>query len=103
MGTDLADAVPVNAPLALTSVDACGERSPRCRPYREGKYHPAITGSVVNGVGAQSFMTSSMLPGMVGIVRRYSWRSVETSQGVYDFLVIKSDLAWATAHGAHLS
>jgi hypothetical protein len=40
-------------------------------------------------------------PGMVGIVRRYTWRSVEPSQGVYDFSVIKSDLAWAKANGAH--
>ncbi len=101
LGENLADAVPVKAPLALTSVDACGDSVAVVPALSGRKYHPGHYTIVVNGVGAQSFMTSSMLPGMVGIVRRYSWRSIETSQGVYDFSVIKSDLAWATAHGAH--
>lgn len=65
------------------------------------KYHPGHYTIITNGVGAQKFMTSAIQPGMVGIVRRYSWRSVEPSQGVYDFSVIKSDLAWATANGMH--
>jgi hypothetical protein len=65
------------------------------------KYHPGHYTIIINGVGAQKFMSSSIQPGMVGMVRRYSWRSVEPTKGTYDFSVIKSDLAWATANGMH--
>lgn len=104
-GSSLKNAVLVAAPVALTSADACGDavlpmaHALVSAPAR--KYHPGHYTIIVNGVGAQNFMTSAMAqPGMVGIVRRYTWRSVEPSQGVYDFSVIKSDLAWAKAHGA---
>ncbi len=101
-GNSLADAVPVTAPVALSSADACGDAIAPLLGTSARKYHPGHYTIITNGVGAQSFMTSSIQqPGMVGIVRRYSWRSLEPSQGVYDFSVIKSDLAWATAHGAH--
>src|SRR4029077_12325075 len=101
-GNSLADAVPVTAPVALSSADACGDAVTPLLAASARKYHPGHYTIITNGVGAQSFMTNAIQqPGMVGIVRRYSWRSVEPSQGVYDFSVIKSDLAWATAHGAH--
>ena len=77
-------------------------RSRRLLAASARKYHPGHYTIIVNGVGAQSFMTTAIQqPGMVGIVRRYSWRSLEPTQGVYDFSVIKSDLAWAAAHGTH--
>ena len=101
LGDSLADAVPVMAPAALTSVDACGDALTPVPGASGRKYHPGHYTIVVNGVGAQNFMTSSLTPGMTGIVRRYTWRSIEPTQGVYDFSVIKSDLAWATAHGTH--
>src|SRR5579862_3167976 len=101
LGDSLADAVPVTAPAALTSVDACGDALAPVPGASGRKYHPGHYTIVVNGVGAQNFMTSSLTPGMAGIVRRYTWRSIEPTQGVYDFSVIKSDLAWATAHGTH--
>src|SRR5450432_770973 len=99
LGNSLADAVPVKAPLALGSVDACGDAVAPVLGASARKYHPGHYTIVVNGVDAQKFMTSSLQPGMVGIMRRYSWRSLEPTQGVYDFSVIKSDLAWATANG----
>jgi hypothetical protein len=101
LGNSLADAVPVTAPLALSSADACGDAIAPVLGASARKYHPGHYTIVVNGVDAQAFMSSSLLPGMVGIVRRYTWRSLEPSQGVYDFSVIKSDLAWAAANGTH--
>jgi hypothetical protein len=109
-GTSLADAVPVTAPAALTGADACGDAvlpvanasAATAATASARKYHPGHYTIIVNGVGAQKFMSSAIQqPGMVGIVRRYTWRSVEPTQGAYDFSVIKSDLAWAKANGAH--
>jgi hypothetical protein len=102
LGNSLADAVPVTAPVALGSVDACGDAlAPVLAGSSGRKYHPGHYTIVVNGVDAQAFMSSSLQPGMMGIVRRYTWRSLEPTQGVYDFSVMKSDLAWAAAHGTH--
>ena len=105
-GNSLVDAVPVTAPVALTSADACGDAvlpvANALATTSDRKYHPGHYTIIVNGIGAQHFMSSAIAqPGMVGIVRRYTWRSLEPSQGVYDFSVIKSDLAWAKANGAH--
>jgi hypothetical protein len=86
----------VMALLLLNSVGALENAQAAVR-----KYHPGHYTIIVNGVGAQKFMSSSIQPGMVGIVRRYSWRSLEPTQGKYDFSEIKSDLAWATANGMH--
>jgi len=103
LGNSLADAVPVSAPVALSSADACGDAiAPMLSISSARKYHPGHYTLIMNGVGAQKIMSSALLPGMAGMVRRYTWRSLETSQGVYDFSVIKSDLAWATANGTQL-
>jgi hypothetical protein len=100
-GNSLVDAVPVTAPVALSSADACGDAIAPVLGASARKYHPGHYTIITNGVDAQAFMATAIQPGMVGIVRRYSWRSLEPTQGVYDFSVIKSDLAWATAHGMH--
>lgn len=102
-GNSLGDAVAVSTPVALSSVDACGDAiAPMLATASTRKYHPGHYTLIVNGVGAQKIMSSALLPGMAGMVRRYTWRSLETAQGVYDFSVIKSDLAWATANGTQL-
>lgn len=101
LGTSLADAVPVTAPVALSSADACGDAIAPVLAASARKYHPGHYTIITNGVGAQGFMSSALQPGMTGIVRRYTWRSLEPTQGVYDFSVIKSDLAWAAANGTH--
>jgi hypothetical protein len=101
-GTSLADAVPVTAPVALSSVDACGDATVPLAAVSVRKYHPGHYTIIMNAVGAQHFMGLAKQPGMVGYVRRYTWRSVEPSQGVYDFSVIKSDLAWCVANGMQL-
>jgi hypothetical protein len=100
LGNSLVDAVPVTAPVALSGADACGDAISPVPNASARKYHPGHYTLIMNGVDAQVFMTSSMQPGMVGIVRQYTWRSLEPTEGVYDFSTIKSDLAWAAAHGA---
>ena len=102
LGTSLADAVPLSAPVALSSTDACGDAVAPLLGASARKYHPGHYTIIVNGVGAQKFMATALQPGMVGMVRRYTWRSLEPSQGVYDFSVIKSDLAWSASHGTQL-
>jgi hypothetical protein len=102
-GNSLADAVPVSAPVSLSSVDACGDAiAPMLAAASVRKYHPGHYTLIMNGVGAQKIMSSALQPGMAGMVRRYTWRSIEPTQGVYDFSVIKSDLAWAVANGTQL-
>ena len=98
-GTSLPEAVPVTAPAALSSIDACGDAVAPLLAASARKYHPGHYTIVVNG---PKNLPSAIQPGMVGVVRRYSWRSLETSQGVYNFSQIKSDLAWASANGMHL-
>ena len=102
LGTSLVDAVPVTAPVALGSIDACGDSIAPVAAASARKYHPGHYTIIMNGVGAQTIMATALQPGMAGFVRRYSWRSLEPTQGVYDFSVIKSDLAWAAAHGTQL-
>ena len=99
LGTSLADAVAVTAPAALSSIDACGDAVAPLLAASARKYHPGHYTIVVNG---PKNLPSAIQPGMVGVVRRYSWRSLEPTQGVYNFSQIKSDLAWASANGMHL-
>jgi len=35
-------------------------------------------------------------------MKRYTWRSLETSKGVYQFGELKSDLSWAASHGMRI-
>jgi hypothetical protein len=80
----------VSAPLAL----------PQSVPPR--KYHPGHYTIMVRHADTQKLMTTALQPGMVGIAKRYTWRSLEPTQDGYDFSAIKSDLAWAAANGMHL-
>jgi hypothetical protein len=102
LGTSLAEAVPVAAPVALTSVDACGDASVPVLGASTRKYHPGHYTVMVQNQDTQRYMAASLQPGMVGIAKRYSWRLLEPRQGVYDLSEIESDLAWVAANGTHL-
>ena len=103
LGDSLVDAIEVTAPLALTSADACGDvtasvlAASSTRKYHAGHY-------IVMGRGAdtQALMAEAIKPGVVGVVKRYTWLSLESAQGVYQFAELKSDLAWAAARGMRL-
>jgi hypothetical protein len=101
-GDNLVDAIPVTAPVALSSTDACGDVLAPVLGASARKYHPGHYTIMVEGADSQSFMATALQPAIVGIAKRYSWRSLEPTQGVYDFSPIKSDLAWAAANGTRL-
>jgi hypothetical protein len=102
-GATLQDAVPVTAPVALAGTNACGTTTPPPPPPPdERKFHPGHWIAMIRGVATQALMQESIKPGVVGFVKRYTWRSLEPSQGVYQFSEIKSDLAWAAANGMRL-
>ncbi len=102
LGTSLADAVPVTAPVALSSADACGDVVAPAPGASGRKYHPGHYTIMVHNADTQTLMASAVQPGMVGIAKRYHWRLLEPTQGNYDFSAIKSDLAWAAANGMRL-
>ena len=47
-------------------------------------------------------MAQSIRPGVKGIMKRYTWRSLEPTKGNYNFTELQSDLNWAKAHGMRL-
>jgi len=108
LGDDLANAMEVTAPVALTSADACGDAVVSADAVTSAlvtsgrKYHVGHWIVMGRGDDSQAMMQTAVKPGVVGIMKRYTWRSLEPSQGVYQFGEIKSDLAWAAAHGMHL-
>ena len=102
LGDSLAGGLPVTAPLALTTADACGAVAPPPVSAGGRKYHAGHYIVMAKGAGSQTLMQTAVKPGVVGVMKRYTWRSLETSQGVYQFAEIKSDLAWAAANGMRL-
>ena len=102
LGDSLVDAIPVTAPLALTSADACGDVTAPVLAASGRKYHAGHYIVMGRGADTQALMDTALKPGVVGLIKRYTWRSLEPSQNVYQFAELKSDLAWATAHGMRL-
>ena len=103
LGDTLADAIPVTAPVALSSVDACGDAlAPALAASTTRKYHPGHYIALGRGAATQAIMAASIKPGVIGFMKRYTWRSLESAQGVYQFSELKSDLAWMAAHGLYL-
>jgi hypothetical protein len=101
LGDSLADAVPVSAPVALTGADSCGGTTPpptgTTRKNHRGHYI-----AMLKSMDSASVMIDSIKPGVVGFMKRYTWRQLEPSLGVYDFSEIQSDLATAAGQGMHL-
>ena len=95
LGASLQDATPVTAPVALASSDACGSTT-GTRKFHAGQW-------IVMGTNAdsQEVMSQSIEPGVTGLVKRYSWRSMEPSQGVYDFSGLESGLGGGERHAAY--
>jgi hypothetical protein len=66
------------------------------------KFHPGHYVAMVRGASSQSAMTQAIKPGVKGIQKRYTWRSLEPTLGNYNFNELQSDLNWAKAHGMRL-
>ena len=104
LGESLDNAVAVTAPVALTSADACGGVSPPPSGGGGGgrKFHPGHYIALMRNGSSEKIMSQSMKPGVVGFVKRYTWREVEPSKGQYNFAGVKADLAWAQANGMRM-
>jgi hypothetical protein len=106
LGTDVNDAVPVSAPVALNGTDACGDATDSPDVFAAAavarKYHPGHYIALLRGVDAQSYMASSIKPGVKGFMKRYTWRELEPTQGTYNFNEITSDLAYVQSRGMRL-
>ncbi len=101
-GDRLQGAIPVTAPLALTGADACGDALSSGGNVGSRKYHPGHYIALLRGGDSQLVMSQAIKPGVVGFMKRYSWPVLEPTPGHYQFAEIKSDLAWAAAHGKRL-
>jgi len=66
------------------------------------KYHPGHYITMLRGSDSPGAMATAIQPGVVGLLKHYSWPSLEPSKGVYDFSEIAADLNWAAAHGMRL-
>lgn len=102
LGDSFGSAVPVTAPVALTSADACGVIAGTGGTLSARKFHPGHYIAMDRGARTQTLLATAVQPGVVGIMKRYTWRSLEPSEGVYQFDELKSDLAWAAANGMHI-
>ncbi len=58
--------------------------------------------SLLRSQGSQAYMATVVKPGVTGIMKRYSWRSLEPTAGNYDFSELQSDLSWAQSQGVRL-
>ena len=67
----------------------------------EKKYRPGHYISM-NRWDGQSDMVESIKPGVMGIQKRYFWKSLEPIEGQYDFSQIQSDLQLLEGHGMQL-
>jgi hypothetical protein len=110
LGDSLLDAIPVTAPVALSGADACGVATATTlagattlatAPTYGRKFHVGHWIVLGRGADTQAIMADAARPGVVGLVKRYTWRSLETAQGVYNFSELKSDVAWCAARGLH--
>ncbi|MFO1468545.1 MAG: hypothetical protein U1F35_19230 [Steroidobacteraceae bacterium] len=109
VGTTLDNAVPVSLPYALAGSDACGPTgnianlattaaaAASSRKSNTGHYI-----ALMRSQSSTSVMASSIKPGVVGFMKRYTWKELEPSAGSYNFAGIKSDLSWAASNGMHI-
>lgn len=103
MGNSLADAISLKAPVALTSIDACGDATAQVvMAGSNRKFHVGHWIVMGENADSQALMQTAIQPGVIGIMKRYAWYSMESTQGVYNFSELKSDLAWAQAHGMRM-
>jgi hypothetical protein len=103
LGDSLDDAIPVKAPVALTSADACGDSTDLVLPEAGArKLHSGHWIVMGRGEDTVALMAQSVKPGVVGMVKRYTWKALESSQGVYTFSGMQADLAWAASAGVHM-
>ena len=86
------------AALACTLCPVSAEAFQTTRKFHPGHYSVILP----SHNGQQKYMDDAVRPGMRGIMKKYSWRELEPTQGNYNFSMIQSDLNWAQAYGMQL-
>jgi hypothetical protein len=86
----------------VTPGPTTGSAPPPDTTYGARKYRPGHYIALLRSQDSHSVMAESMKPGVVGFLKRYSWRSLEPSLGSYDLSEVQSDLNWAAAYGMKL-
>ena len=66
------------------------------------KYNPGHYVALLRSQDSHAYMAASLKPGVKGLMKRYSWKSLEPTPGDYNFSEIQSDLHWAAAYGVRL-
>lgn len=95
--------VEVKSPVDLTNSGACGGTPTALKSPTDGrKFNAGHFLALSRANDSQSVMYNSMRPGLQGFMKRYTWRQLEPSLGVYDFSEISSDLAFVSSYGLQL-
>lgn len=110
IGSTLADATRVSAPVSLQGADACSADTKTTTSgsystttgFGNRKFHPGHYVAMLHTHRSHSYMKDALRPGVRGILKRYRWRQLEPRAGVYDFGELKSDLDWAAANNVQL-
>lgn len=66
------------------------------------KYHPGHYVALYKTQDDHRTMAATLEPGVIGFMKRYTWRSLEPTPGNYNFSEIRDDLAWTAAYGMRL-
>ena len=90
-----------NAAFALLVTTVIG--APAASAYTTTrKFNPGHYTVLLHSQGDQRYMDDARRPGMRGITKKYYWRELEPSRGIYDLAKIRADLDWAQAYGMQL-
>jgi hypothetical protein len=102
LGATLADAREVTLPLNLQGEDPCGILPPKGPYVTDRKFHPGHYTVLLRSQNGAKYMQDALRPGTVGLMKRYTWRKLEPTQGNYDFSAIAADLVWAQSYGQQI-
>lgn len=102
LGATLATAVAVSSPVSLQGTNACGSTNTGASYKTTRKYNPGHYTALLRNQSGLTAMNDAVRPGTVGIMKRYTWRSLEPTQGNYDFAQVQADLNWANSYGMQL-
>ena len=106
LGTGPDNAVPATTPVDLTNSGACdGSGTPPPPPppaNSERKFNAGHYVALMRGNSSQKTMGNSIKAGVVGFMKRYTWRELEPTEGNYDFSEVASDLNYLASQGMHL-
>jgi hypothetical protein len=66
------------------------------------KYHPGQYVVLFKSQDDHKTMLATLKPGVIGFVKRYTWRSLEPTPGNYNLSEIRDDLTWTASYGMRL-